>query len=268
MSLELVETVTKMKKICHAISLAADNYSRRRFERDTCAVQPVMDRLAGTEQLQNAGAGLQNLLDAILSRRHSGPIGDYIGIAIPTNDSYLNRGSPLYNLRQGWWTEIFNLGMRSNPSGGLVLQLDSLEELTMILGIMLRQLAFCIRVYNYEYRNTSLRMSIITVVNDVINLYDGSTAAVAYTMPARAVAINCLTGISALLDVVRCYFGAAAKDAFLRNQRNMHGPGADVRAATSLFWSEFEQHDREAQEWFGMGKSFENISFNVLGRER
>ena len=268
LSLDLVDSVTKMRKICHAISLTADNYSRRRFERDTCLVQPVMDRLAETEQLKNAGAGLQNLLDAILDRRHSGTIGDYIGVAIPTNDSYLNRGSPLYELRQGWWTEIFNLGMRSNPSGGLVLQLDSLEELTMILGIMLRQLAFCIRVYNYEYRHTSYRMSVITVVNDIINLYDGSTAAVAYTMPARAVAINCLTGISAILDVVRVYFGIAAKDVLLRNQRALHGTGAEARVLASSFWREFEQHDNEAREWFGFGKSFENISFNVLGVER
>ena len=227
-----------------------------------------MDRLAGTEQLKNAGAGVQNLLDAILERRHSGTIGDYIGVAIPTNDSYLNRGSPLYELRQGWWTEIFNLGMRSNPSGGLVLQLDSLEELTMVLGIMLRQLAFCVRVYNYEYRHTTYRMSVITVVNDIINLYDGSTAAVAYTMPARAVAINCLTGISAILDVVRVYFGNAAKDVLLRNQRALHGAGAEARVIASSFWKEFEQHDTEAREWFGFGKSFENISFNVLGVER
>lgn len=268
MSLELVDTVTKMKKICHAISLTADNYSRRMFERDTCMVQPVMDRLAGAEQLKNAGAGLQNLLDAIQSRRHSGTIGDYIGVSIPTNDSYLNTGAPVYNLRQGWWAEIFNLGMRSNPTDGLVLQLDTLEEMTVILGIMLRQLAFCIRVYNYEYRHTIHRMSIITVINDVINLYDGSTAAVAYTMPARAVAINCLTGISALLDVIRCYFGVAAKDAFLKNHRAMHGPGSEGRATASSFWREFEQHDREAHERFGMGKSFENICFNVLGVER
>ena len=149
-----------------------------------------------------------------------------------------------------------------------MLLLDTMEELTMILGIMLRQLAFCIRVYNYEYRNTSYRMSIVTVINDVINLYDGSTAAVAYTMPARAVAINCLTGISALLDVIRCYFGNAAKDAFLTSQKNIHGPGADSKAAASPFWGEFEQHDLEAQEWFGMGTMCRNMSFNVLGVER
>ena len=174
----------------------------------------------------------------------------------------------MYSLRQGWWTEIFNTGMRSNPSGGLVLLLDAMEELTMILGILLRQLAFCIRVYNFEYRNTSYRMSIVTVINDVINLYDGSTAAVAYTMPARAVAINCLTGISALLDAIRCYFGNAAKDAFLRAQRNVHGPGADTKAAASTFWKEFEQHEKEAEQWFGMGTMCHNISFNVLGVER
>ncbi|MCV6574352.1 MAG: hypothetical protein OIF58_01315, partial [Cohaesibacter sp.] len=110
LSLDLVDTVTKMKRICHAVSLTADNYSRRKFERDTALVQPTMDRLAGAEQLKNAGAGVQNLLDAILGRGHSGTIGDYIGIVIPTDESYLNRGSPLFELRQKWWTEIFSVG--------------------------------------------------------------------------------------------------------------------------------------------------------------
>ena len=227
-----------------------------------------MERLAGTEQLKNAGAGMHNLFDAIAARGMSGTIGDYIGAPIPTDNSYLNRGSPLYNLRQGRWTEIFNLGMRSNPSGGLVLLLDTIEELTMILGIMLRQLAFCIRVYNYEYKNTNYRMSIITVINDVINLYNGSTAAVAYTMPARAVAINCLTGIASLLDVIRCYFGNAARDALVRSHVKINGQGSEYRVDASPFWEEFRKYDREAYEWFGMGNMCHNMSFNVLGVER
>ena len=97
-------------------------------------------------------------------------------------------------------------------------------------------------------------MSIVTVINDVINLYDGSTAAVAYTMPARAVAINCLTGISALLDVIRCYFGNAARDALVRSHKNTHGQGSEFKVAASPFWEEFKRYDLEAQEWFGMGK--------------
>ena len=268
MSLDLEEALGRLRRICHGVSLAADNFTRRLFDRDTCLVQPVMERLAGTEQLKNAGAGMHNLYDAIAARGMSGTIGDYIGVPIPTDRSYLNRGSPLYSLRQGWWTEIFNLGMRSNPSGGLVLLLDTLEEMTMLLGIMLRQLAFCIRVYNYEYRNTSYRMSIVTVINDVINLYDGSTAAVAYTMPARAVAINCLTGIVALLDVIRCYFGNAAKDALVRSHKGLHGEGTQSQVYQSPFWDEFRRYDHEAQEWFGMGDLCHDMSFNVLGVER
>jgi len=114
MSLDLEEALNRMKRICHGVSLTADNYTRRLFERDTCLVQPVMERLAGTEQLKNAGAGMQNLFDAITARGISGTIGEYIGVPTPTDSSYLNRASPVYNLRQGWWTEIFNLGMRSN----------------------------------------------------------------------------------------------------------------------------------------------------------
>ena len=118
MSLDLEEALGRLRRICHGVSLAADNYTQRLFDRDTCLVQPVMERLAGTEQLKYAGAGVHNLYDAISARGMSGTIGDYIGVQIPTDRSYLNRGSPLYTLRQGWWTEIFNLGMRSNPSGG------------------------------------------------------------------------------------------------------------------------------------------------------
>ena len=103
---------------------------------------------------------------------------------------------------------------------------------------------------------------------DVINLYDGSTAAVAYTMPARAVAINCLTGISALLDVIRCYFGNAARDALVRSHKNTHGQGSEFKVAASPFWEEFKRYDLEAQEWFGMGNMCHNMSFNVLGVER
>ena len=268
MSLDLEEALGRLRRICHGVSLAADNYTQRLFDRDTCLVQPVMERLAGTEQLKYAGAGVHNLYDAISARGMSGTIGDYIGVQIPTDRSYLNRGSPLYTLRQGWWTEIFNLGMRSNPSGGLTLLLDTLEEMTMILGIMLRQLAFCIRVYNYEYRNTSYRMSIVTVIDDIINLYNGSTAAVAYTMPARAVAINCLTGIVALLDVIRCYFGNAAKDALVRSHKGLNGEGSQNQVYQSPFWDEFRRHDHEAHEWFGMSDLCHDMSFNVLGVER
>ena len=268
MSLDLEEALGRLRRICHGVSLAADNYTQRLFDRDTCLVQPVMERLAGTEQLKYAGAGVHNLYDAIYARGMSGTIGDYIGVQIPTDRSYLNRGSPLYTLRQGWWTEIFNLGMRSNPSGGLTLLLDTLEEMTMILGIMLRQLAFCIRVYNYEYRNTNYRMSIVTVIDDIINLYNGSTAAVAYTMPARAVAINCLTGIVALLDVIRCYFGNAAKDALVRSHKGLNGEGSQNQVYQSPFWDEFRRHDHEAHEWFGMSDLCHDMSFNVLGVER
>ena len=191
-------------------------------------------------------------------------MGDYIGISYTTDDSYLNRGSPLYTLRQGWWTEIFNLGMRSSPAGGLMLQLEALEELTMALGKLLHQLAFCSRVYNFEFKNAGARMTVVTLAYDLISLYSGPTAAVAFTVPARAVAINCLTGISALLDVIRCYF--TEQPAFLRTQANLYGAGAEARAAASPFWALYQQYEREAFEWLGLNDRFKNISFNVLGR--
>ena len=74
MSLDLEEALGRLKRICHGISLAADNYTQRLHERDTCLVRPVMERLAGTEQLKYAGAGMQNLFDAILARGMSGTI--------------------------------------------------------------------------------------------------------------------------------------------------------------------------------------------------
>ena len=36
MSLDLMETLDRMKRICHGISVAAGNYTRRMFEKDTC----------------------------------------------------------------------------------------------------------------------------------------------------------------------------------------------------------------------------------------
>ena len=59
MSLDLEEALGRLRRICHGVSLAADNYTQRLFDRDTCLVQPVMERLAGTEQLKYAGAGVQ-----------------------------------------------------------------------------------------------------------------------------------------------------------------------------------------------------------------
>lgn len=69
-----------------------------------------------------------------------------------------------------------------------------------------------------------------------------------------------------MLDVIRCYF--TEKDAFLRAQATLHGTGADSRAAASKFWREFQQHEQDAYDWFGMNDRFKNISFNVLGVER
>lgn len=125
-----------------------------------------------------------------------------------------------------------------------MLQLEALEELTMALGKLLHQLAFCIRVYNFEFKNAGARMTVVTLAYDLISLYSGSTAAVAFTVPARAVAINCLTGISALLDVIRCYF--TEQPAFLRAQANLYGAGAEARAAASPFWALYQQYEREA----------------------
>ena len=147
-----------------------------------------------------------------------------------------------------------------------MLQLEALEELTMALGKLLHQLAFFIRVYNFEFKNAGARMTVVTLAYDLISLYSGSTAAVAFTVPARAVAINCLTGISALLDVIRCYF--TEQPAFLRTQANLYGAGAEARAAASPFGALYQQYEREAFEWLGMNDRFKNISFNVLGVER
>ena len=87
-------------------------------------------------------------------------------------------------------------------------------------------------------------------------------------MPARAVAINCLTGIVALLDVIRCYFGNAAKDALVRSHKGLNGEGSQSQVYQSPFWDEFRRHDHEAHEWFGMSDLCHDMSFNVLGVER
>lgn len=81
MALNLEAAVTKMRRICQAIFVAADNYIGRGCVNDNYAIQPILDRLAGAQQLNNAGPGLQNLLAAIQSSRYAGTICDYIGVA-------------------------------------------------------------------------------------------------------------------------------------------------------------------------------------------
>lgn len=56
-----------MRKVCQALTLVVDNYVGRGCINDNCTVKPILGRLAGVEQLKNAGPGLQNLLDAIRS---------------------------------------------------------------------------------------------------------------------------------------------------------------------------------------------------------
>lgn len=61
------DAVVKMRKVCQALTLVVDNYVGRGCINDNCTVKPILGRLAGVEQLKNAGPGLQNLLDAIRS---------------------------------------------------------------------------------------------------------------------------------------------------------------------------------------------------------
>ena len=242
MALDLVTSVKKIGKICQAVCVASEIYIARGGTNDSFAIQPILDRLAGAKQLNDAGPGLQNLIDAIAANRHQGTIGNFIGVEYESPSSYLNQGSPMYRLRREWWLEIFNLGMKSNPAGGLMHLVDTFEEMTMFLGIMLWQIVLRIRIYNFGSRtNVSGRLTISQLADDVARHFEDSTAAVVFTVPARAVAINNFLGVSALLDMIRSH---VMENAFIRSQVQWHGTGADVKARLSPFWEDFARHEQ------------------------
>ena len=92
--------------------------------------------------------------------------------------------------------------------------------------------------------------------------YGRSTAAVAFVVPPRAAAMNVILGIAALMDVMRKHVNH--KSQFLDGQLSMYGVAHKEKCEPSPFWKHFQEVISNSEEWFGMGDSFEGLSFNVL----
>ena len=141
--------------------------------------------------------------------------------------------------------------------------LDSLLKYAEYAKRLLHQIALCIRVYNHEHRIVDGKLTIAQIADDIQRLYSQATSPVVIRVPARAVAINSLLGYSALIDMLRAH--VSEREFFVNSQVRHCGVGADVEARMSPFWTDVQDMCINAEEWYGMGLGFRNISFNVLG---
>ncbi len=91
----------------------------------------------------------------------------------------------------------------------------------------------------------------------------GSEGSSRFTVPARASAMLLLLGLSAVFDTLRAH--RMYRNEFIACQVKSHGHGADIRAINSTVWDDINDIENNMTQWFGMGHSFRDISFNVLG---
>ena len=100
------------------------------------------------------------------------------------------------------------------------------------------------------------------MVDDVVRHYGRSTAAVAFVIPPRAAAMNVILGLAALMDLMRKH--VKHKSQFLEAQLSMYGIAHKEKCARSPVWERYDQIIQNSEDWFGIGNSFEGLSFNVL----
>ena len=263
MTLDLNESVIKLRRLCQAICVATETFLGRGGTQDLYSIRPILDRLSTAQQLRDSGPGLQNLVDAIKSRRFTGTIGDLVGVEATPQRSYLDKDAPLYRLRTPEWYQIFNHGMKANPSGGMMHALESLLKYTEYAKRLMNQIALCIRVYNQDHKTIEGKLTIAQIAEDICRLYGQATSPVVIRVPARAAAINSLLGFSALLDMLKAH--VAEREFFISHQVKWHGQGADIVARSSSFWTDVKDMSENVEQWYGMGSDFKDISFNVLG---
>ncbi len=178
MTLDLNESVIRLRRLCQAVCVATDTFLGRGGTQDLYSIRPILDRLSTAQQLCDAGPGLQNLVDAIRSRRFTGTIGDLVGVEATPQRSYLGRDAPLYRLRTPEWYRIFNHGMQANPSGGVMHTLESLIKYTEYAKRLMNQIALCIGVYNHDHKtikgNWQLHRSLKTSVDCLVKQHHQS----------------------------------------------------------------------------------------------
>ena len=270
LSLPLVETVVKIRKVGQQISLVTDNFVRRKLdkptkEEDMHNVDPILRIMASAKHLHDIGPACQNLLALVNQKGYTGTLRELIGLEGAPRGTFASRDCPMYRLRRQKWVDIFNHAMRAEPVDGPMHSLESLTGYMELAQELLVQIAQCIRAYNYCKSHTDQKISVPQLVADVVRLYSQSSSPVIFTVPARAVAINTILGFSALFDMLRGHF--ENKGRFMESQRVWFGQDAVDRAIRSSFWEDYMQLSRDAKGWYGMGENFYNISFNVLGVE-
>ena len=270
LSLPLVETVVKIRKVGQQISLVTDNFVRRKLdkptkEEDMHNVDPILRIMASAKHLHDIGPACQNLLALVNQKGYTGTLRELIGLEGAPRGTFASRDCPMYRLRRQKWVDIFNHAMRAEPVDGPMHSLESLTGYMELAQELLVQIAQCIRAYNFCKSHTDQKISVPQLVADVVRLYSQSSSPVIFTVPARAVAINTILGFSALFDMLRGHF--ENKGRFMESQRVWFGQDAVDRAIRSSFWEDYMQLSRDAKGWYGMGENFYNISFNVLGVE-
>ena len=270
LSLPLIETVVKIRKVGQQISLVTDNFVRRKLdkptkEEDMHNVDPILRIMASAKHLHDLGPACQNLLALVNKKGFTGTLRELIGLEGAPRGTFASRDCPMYRLRRQKWVDIFNHAMRAEPVDGAMHSLESLTGYMELAQQLLVQIAQCIRAYNYYKNQLDQKISVPQLVADVVRLYSQSSSPVIFTVPARAVGINTILGFSALFDMLRGHY--ENKGRFMESQRVWFGPDAVDRAIRSSFWEDYRQLSRDAKEWYGMGENFYNLSFNVLGVE-
>ena len=152
--------------------------------------------------------------------------------------------------------------MRVDPPKGTFHAIASLEHMAHHADQLLRELSLNIRIYNKEHQTVNGKLSISGVVDDVVRHYKRSTAAAAFVVPPRAAAMNVIIGLAALMDMMRKH--VKHKTQFLEAQLMTYGMEHKQKCIQSPFWQHFDDLIKNSFDWFGIGDSFEGLSFDVL----
>ena len=74
--------------------------------------------------------------------------------------------------------------------------------------------------------------------------------------------MNVIIGLAALMDMMRKHVKHKAQ--FLEAQLMTYGVAHKEKCSRSPFWQHYEEVIKNSFDWFGIGDSFEGLSFNVL----
>ena len=176
LTLPLIETVVKIRKVGQQISLVTDNFVRRKLdkpmkEEDMHNVDPILRIMASAKHLHDIGPACQNLLALVNKKGFTGTLRELIGLEGAPRGTFASRDCPMYRLRRQKWVDIFNHAMRAEPVDGAMHSLESLTGYMELAQQLLVQIAQCIRAYNYYKNQLDQKISVPQLVADVVRLY-------------------------------------------------------------------------------------------------